>query len=83
MAATITGSALGGLLGLIIFFGISGLVLLVMMVKVMTEYERGVVFRLGRVLGRPKGPGLIILIPMVDRIQRVSLRTALQPLPWT
>ncbi|WP_147819541.1 slipin family protein [Salidesulfovibrio onnuriiensis] len=41
--------------------------------KVLNEYERGVVFRLGRVIGQ-KGPGLIILIPVVDRMVKVSLR---------
>ena len=38
-------------------------------VKVLNEYERGVVFRLGRIIGA-KGPGLIILIPLVDRMVR-------------
>ena len=41
--------------------------------KVLNEYQRGVVFRLGRVI-RAKGPGLIILIPIIDRMVRVSLR---------
>ncbi len=44
-------------------------------VKVAREYERGVVFRLGRLLPEPKGPGLFILIPLVDRMVRVDLRT--------
>jgi regulator of protease activity HflC (stomatin/prohibitin superfamily) len=44
-------------------------------VKVAREYERGVVFRLGRLLPEPKGPGLFILIPIVDRMVRVDLRT--------
>jgi len=44
-------------------------------VKVAREYERGVVFRLGRLLPNPKGPGLFILIPIVDRMVRVDLRT--------
>jgi regulator of protease activity HflC (stomatin/prohibitin superfamily) len=42
-------------------------------VKVVQEYERGVVFRLGRLMG-PRGPGLIFLIPMVERMRRVDLR---------
>ena len=42
-------------------------------IKILNEYERGVIFRLGRVI-RAKGPGLIILIPIVDRMIRVSLR---------
>jgi regulator of protease activity HflC (stomatin/prohibitin superfamily) len=42
--------------------------------KVLKEYERGVIFRLGRAIGA-KGPGLIILIPLIDRMVKVSLRT--------
>ena len=42
--------------------------------RVLNEYERGVVFRLGRALGSAKGPGLIILIPLIDRMQKVSMR---------
>lgn len=44
-------------------------------VKIVPEYERVVIFRLGRVLGREKGPGLFILIPMVDKMVRVPIRT--------
>src|SRR2546428_1559865 len=44
-------------------------------VKVAREYERGVVFRLGRLLDPPKGPGLFLLIPVVDRMVKVDLRT--------
>ena len=43
--------------------------------KIAREYERGVVFRLGRLLDPPKGPGLFILIPIIDRMVRVDLRT--------
>jgi regulator of protease activity HflC (stomatin/prohibitin superfamily) len=53
---------------------------LVMSVKVLNEYERGVIFRLGRIIGA-KGPGLIILIPMVDRMVRVDLRTVTMDVP--
>ncbi len=42
-------------------------------IRILNEYERGVIFRLGRVI-KAKGPGLIILIPVVDKIQKVSLR---------
>ena len=44
-------------------------------VKVAREYERGVIFRLGRLLPEPKGPGLFLLIPVVDRMVKVDLRT--------
>jgi len=50
-------------------------------IKILNEYERGVIFRLGRVLGNPKGPGLIILIPVVDRMVKVSLRTVVLDVP--
>ena len=49
--------------------------------KVAREYERGVIFRLGRLLPHPKGPGLFILIPIVDRMVRVDLRTVTLNIP--
>ena len=49
-------------------------------IRVLREYERGVVFRLGRLIGE-KGPGLIFLIPVIDRMQRVSLRTVTLNIP--
>ena len=52
-------------------------------VKVVKEYERGVIFRLGRVQGRAKGPGLFILIPIVDRMVKVTLRTVTLDVPRT
>jgi regulator of protease activity HflC (stomatin/prohibitin superfamily) len=56
-------------------------VFLAMAIKILNEYERGVIFRLGRVLGKPKGPGLIILIPVIDRMVKVSLRTVVHDVP--
>lgn len=50
-------------------------------IKILNEYERGVIFRLGRVLGSPKGPGLIILIPIIDKMIKVSLRTVVLDIP--
>ena len=44
-------------------------------IKVAREYERGVIFRLGRLLPEPKGPGLFLLIPVIDRMVKVDLRT--------
>jgi regulator of protease activity HflC (stomatin/prohibitin superfamily) len=49
-------------------------------VKVLNEYERGVVFRLGRIIGA-KGPGLIILIPIVDKMVRIDMRTITLDVP--
>src|SRR2546430_7857107 len=43
-------------------------------IKILREYERGVIFRLGRVLSQPKGPGVILVFAPIDRIVRVSLR---------
>src|SRR4029450_655633 len=51
------------------------LFLLAASVRVAREYERGVVFRLGRLLTPPKGPGLFFLIPVIDKMVRVDLRT--------
>src|SRR3954464_4226425 len=50
-------------------------------VKVLREYERGVIFRLGRLLGEPKGPGLFFLIPVIDRMVRVDLRVVTLSVP--
>src|SRR5213595_3611311 len=58
----------GILLALVVLFLISA-------IKVAREYERGIIFRLGRLLPEPKGPGLFILIPVVDRMVKVDLRT--------
>jgi len=44
-------------------------------IKILTEYERGVIFRLGRMLPAEKGPGVILVFPPIDRLVRVSLRT--------
>lgn len=56
------------------------LILLFSMIKVLREYERGVIFRLGRYVAT-KGPGLIILIPMIDKMVKVSLRTLVMDVP--
>lgn len=56
------------------------IVLLANMIRVLREYERGVVFRLGRLVGA-KGPGLIILLPFIDRMVKVSLRMVVLDVP--
>ncbi len=48
--------------------------------RILTEYERGVVFRLGRIVGA-KGPGIIWIIPLVDRMQKMDLRTVTMDVP--
>ncbi len=50
-------------------------------IKILKEYERGVIFRLGRVLDKPKGPGLILVLYPIDKIVKVSLRTIVLDVP--
>src|SRR5438874_2880570 len=54
---------------------------LISAIKVAREYERGIVFRLGRLLPEPKGPGLFLLIPVIDRMVKVDLRTITLNIP--
>jgi len=55
--------------------------LLVMSVKIVKEYERAVVFRLGRLMPDAKGPGIIIIIPFIDRWEKISLRLVAMDVP--
>ena len=50
-------------------------------IKILAEYERGVIFRLGKLLPRPKGPGLVFVFRPIDRIVRISLRTVVCDVP--
>src|SRR5947209_18104984 len=54
--------------------GIIVIIYLLSSIKILAEYERGVIFRLGRLLGREKGPGIILVFAPIDRIVRISLR---------
>jgi regulator of protease activity HflC (stomatin/prohibitin superfamily) len=68
----------------LVVLGIIALIIwgIVSMVSVLNEYERGVVFRLGRVRGKPKGPGLIILLPFgIDRMRKINLQTVAMNVP--
>jgi len=62
----------------LIVFGV--LIILMMAVKIVTEYERGVIFRLGRLVGA-KGPGFFLIIPFVDRMVKVDLRVVTMDVP--
>ncbi len=64
----------GILLGLIVLYLLS-------CIRILDEYERGVVFRLGRVMQEPKGPGIIMVFHPIDRMERVSLRTRVHDMP--
>jgi regulator of protease activity HflC (stomatin/prohibitin superfamily) len=62
------------------FLVLFGLVLLASSIRIVQEYERGVIFRLGRVMGA-KGPGLFFIIPFIDRMVKVDLRTVTLDVP--
>lgn len=63
---------------ILIFFGV---LYLLSSIKILREYERGVIFRLGRLLAKAKGPGIILVFWPIDRIVRVSLRTIVLDIP--
>jgi regulator of protease activity HflC (stomatin/prohibitin superfamily) len=65
----------------IIFLIVLAVLFLASAIRILNEYERGVVFRLGRVMSRAKGPGLIIIIPVVDRLVKISLRLVAMDVP--
>jgi regulator of protease activity HflC (stomatin/prohibitin superfamily) len=68
------------LVGVVVVVLLLALALASASVRILREYERGVVFRLGRLVDQ-KGPGVVLLIPFVDRMVRVSLRTVTQQIP--
>ena len=68
------------LLGVLIGVGLLAVLLLASAIRVLREYERGVVFRLGRLIAQ-KGPGLIVLIPVIDRMVKIDLRTITLNIP--
>jgi len=65
----------------VIFLIVLAVLFLASAIRILNEYERGVVFRLGRVMSRAKGPGLIIIIPVVDRLVKISLRLVAMDVP--
>ena len=67
---------IGGLISVLFLL----LLLATNMIKVLREYDRGVIFRLGRLTG-VRGPGLIILIPLIERMVKVGLRTVAFDVP--
>lgn len=69
-----------GLLPILCFVTVGVLVLIAASVRIVQEYERGVIFRLGRVQGA-KGPGLFFIVPIIDRMQKVDLRTVTLDVP--
>lgn len=73
-------SLLTGIVPIICALLLGLVVIAVAAIKVVQEYERGVIFRLGRVQG-PKGPGLFLIIPLIDRMRKVDLRTVTLDIP--
>jgi regulator of protease activity HflC (stomatin/prohibitin superfamily) len=67
-------------IGVVVVIAFFVLIFLGASVRVLREYERGVIFRLGRLIAQ-KGPGLILLIPVIDRMVRVDLRTVTLNIP--
>jgi regulator of protease activity HflC (stomatin/prohibitin superfamily) len=76
MFSSWTGVSLGTIVAVL-----AAVFLLMKWINILKEYERGVVFRLGRVLPLPKGPGLVLVFWPIDRIVRVSLRTVVMDVP--
>ena len=65
----------------IVVIGVFVLLYLISSIKILAEYERGVIFRLGKLLDRPKGPGIILVFRPIDRMVRISLRTVVLDVP--
>jgi len=71
---------IGGISPAILFLILFLIIIAAAAIKILREYERGVIFRLGRLIGA-KGPGIIFIIPGVDRLLRISLRTVALEIP--
>jgi regulator of protease activity HflC (stomatin/prohibitin superfamily) len=65
----------------LLLFALVVVLYLLSSIKILAEYERGVIFRLGKLLPQPKGPGVILVFAPIDRIVRVSLRTIVMDVP--
>lgn len=63
------------MLNVVLILVFLALTLIFSMIKIVQEYERAIIFRFGRVLSKPKGPGLIILLPLIDQMKKVQTRT--------
>jgi regulator of protease activity HflC (stomatin/prohibitin superfamily) len=69
------------LVGALVGAGAAALVYLASAARVVKQYERGVVFRFGRLLGAPRPPGFTVIVPMVDRLQKVNMQIVTLPVP--
>ncbi len=64
----------------LVFIGL-GILYLISSIQILAEYERGVIFRLGKLLPQPKGPGVVFVFRPIDRIVKISLRTVVHDVP--
>jgi regulator of protease activity HflC (stomatin/prohibitin superfamily) len=71
---------MGIVIGVVVVLAVLAVIVLASSIRVLREYERGVIFRLGRLIAQ-KGPGLVLLIPIIDRMVRVELRTVTLNIP--
>jgi regulator of protease activity HflC (stomatin/prohibitin superfamily) len=71
----------GTMTGIIAFAVLLGTIVFFRWVNILAEYERGVIFRIGRLLPEPKGPGLVLVFWPLDRLERISLRTVVLDVP--
>ncbi|MFF4210289.1 slipin family protein [Streptomyces sp. NPDC001796] len=69
------------LVGALVGAGVAGLVGLAAAARIVKQYERGVVFRFGRLLGAPRPPGFTVIVPFVDRLQKVNMQIVTLPIP--
>ena len=67
--------------GIVIAVVVVGLLWAALSVRVITQYERGMIFRLGRVLPQLRGPGLNLIVPIVDRMKKVNMQIVTMPVP--
>ncbi|MFJ8358316.1 SPFH domain-containing protein [Streptomyces sp. NPDC093984] len=69
------------LVGALVGAGVAGLVGLASAARIVKQYERGVVFRFGRLLGAPRPPGFTLIVPVMDRLQKVNMQIVTLPIP--
>jgi regulator of protease activity HflC (stomatin/prohibitin superfamily) len=64
-----------------LIFAVIAILYVISSIQILAEYERGVVFRLGKLLRQPKGPGIVLVFRPIDRLVRISLRTVVHDVP--
>jgi regulator of protease activity HflC (stomatin/prohibitin superfamily) len=72
---------MGAVIGILVGLAAAGLAAAAASVRVITQYERGIVFRFGRVRGEPRGPGLTLIAPVADRLKKVNMQIVTMPVP--